>query len=433
MVNIINNNKVYNKMSNNISGNNCSQLNDLMGITWNNELNNFRYFIMESGHIQCYSLNDLKGLIPIKRQEGILYEWDGPEDSLSGAILDGQTYFKLAYTGLFVKTPNINMLVDNQLFLVQEVGNVRIGSDTEHYGAVSGIHGRTVMTYQLIPLLNDVSANENTLDNPSQFITEYKQMSDIDLVNNVLKIDNENRYEGIQDDLYTLDEIFGGRVFQYDDTLVIAENKLTQFPTAINSCDSDELTNQFGIWYPNLDMSNIMVAGGMITQYLTSRDTQYLRQNSNDMDVFVYGLTEENATRKTKYLVDYLDKMYNIIGISLGKNCLSLILLNREGVGEIIPSFKIEIILRIYKSKSEILHGFDLGSSAVGWDGTNILFTTLSKFAYEFGCNIVDVSRRSSTYEKRIVKYSNKGFRLAMPGFDPAKINTIVPTFTSQY
>jgi len=83
---------------------------------------------------------------------------------------------------------------------------------------------------------------------------------------------------------------------------------------------------------------------------------------------------------------------------------------------------KIQIIFRLYSSISEILHGFDLGPSAVGFDGKNVWFTGLGKFAYEYGLSIVDVTRRSPTYEQRLEKYMKRGFKLIAPLLDTAPI-----------
>lgn len=94
------------------------------------------------------------------------------------------------------------------------------------------------------------------------------------------------------------------------------------------------------------------------------------------------------------------------------KNCVTVIFENNQ---YIYQKYIIQLILRIYKTPSEILHGFDVGSSAVGFDGKDVLFTSLSKFSYEYMCNIVDTTRRSTTYEKRLKKYFGKGFSIVLP------------------
>lgn len=76
---------------------------------------------------------------------------------------------------------------------------------------------------------------------------------------------------------------------------------------------------------------------------------------------------------------------------------------------------KIQVIFRHYAHASEVLHGFDLGSCAVGFDGTDVLLTGLSRFSYEYGLNIVDTTRRSPSYEYRLHKYATRGFAIVMP------------------
>ena len=85
---------------------------------------------------------------------------------------------------------------------------------------------------------------------------------------------------------------------------------------------------------------------------------------------------------------------------------------------EIDYSLSIQIILRHYATASEILHGFDLGSSACGFDGDQVFVTELGRFAYEYGYNIIDTTRRSTTYEARLAKYFNREFGLILPHLD---------------
>jgi len=89
-----------------------------------------------------------------------------------------------------------------------------------------------------------------------------------------------------------------------------------------------------------------------------------------------------------------------------------------------IDKLKIQFILRLYNTMSEILHGFDLGSSAVGFDGKNVYFTSLSKFCYENMVNIYDGTRRSTTYEARLQKYFIQGFKIVLPNLDISKLKT---------
>jgi len=80
--------------------------------------------------------------------------------------------------------------------------------------------------------------------------------------------------------------------------------------------------------------------------------------------------------------------------------------------------------LRLYSSPQEVLIGFDLGSSAVGYDGKKVFFTSLGKLSYEYMVNVLYPSRRSTTYEERLVKYYKRGFSIVLPKFDISKLRT---------
>jgi hypothetical protein len=98
---------------------------------------------------------------------------------------------------------------------------------------------------------------------------------------------------------------------------------------------------------------------------------------------------------------------------------------NRSCISMIFDhNITIQIILRYYSSISEVLHGFDLGSSAVGYDGHTVYFTSLGKFSYEMMCNIIDTTRRSLTYERRLEKYFNRGFDIILPNLSMKDIKT---------
>lgn len=94
---------------------------------------------------------------------------------------------------------------------------------------------------------------------------------------------------------------------------------------------------------------------------------------------------------------------------------------------------KYQIILRIYGSISEILHGFDLGSSSIGFDGEKVYFTELGKFAYKYGCNILDPSKRSTSYEHRLKKYFERGFDIVLPDLDISKLDDTFYHLTGNY
>lgn len=172
-----------------------------------------------------------------------------------------------------------------------------------------------------------------------------------------------------------------------------------------------------------IDRTNVLIAGGA-AGHVVHEDSLY----SGDCDLFIYGIvSEEEATKRAKRLVtDIIRKMYAIEFDSNTKRVAKFswrIIRNANGITIFVGQKRYQVIFRAYRSVAEILHGFDLGSSAVGIDAHDKLhFTTLSLFAYSYMVNIVDTTRRSTTYESRIYKYFERGFDLVMPYFEMSEL-----------
>ena len=78
----------------------------------------------------------------------------------------------------------------------------------------------------------------------------------------------------------------------------------------------------------------------------------------------------------------------------------------------------VQVILRRYSTVAEIIHGFDMGSSAVAWDGEHVYLTRLGRIAAERGANVLNIVARRSSYEHRITKYFARGYDLVLPNLD---------------
>lgn len=74
-----------------------------------------------------------------------------------------------------------------------------------------------------------------------------------------------------------------------------------------------------------------------------------------------------------------------------------------------------QFMFRLYKTKHDIINGFDLGSSAVGFDGKTRFTTMHGSFAYKYHMNVVDARRASTSYMYRLQKYNDRGFRVLFP------------------
>lgn len=191
----------------------------------------------------------------------------------------------------------------------------------------------------------------------------------------------------------------------------------------------EDFVDKFHLIVPfKIRMDNLLIAGGSVSSVLIGES------NMRDIDLFLYGLTPEEANVRVEQIVQDLtesyitflkkkdknkqkyneykdheieEKKYNFdYKYIRNTNCVTIIYDEK---------YVVQIILRIYQNISQILHGFDLGSSAVGFDGQRLYFTGLSKFAYEYSTNILDTTRRSTTYERRLIKYFKRNFDIILP------------------
>ena len=74
---------------------------------------------------------------------------------------------------------------------------------------------------------------------------------------------------------------------------------------------------------------------------------------------------------------------------------------------------KVQVILRAFPSLSTLLHGFDLPSSSMAFDGEEVLLTSAAAYACAHRVNVVCPAYRSTTFERRLGKYFKRGVSLA--------------------
>lgn len=175
------------------------------------------------------------------------------------------------------------------------------------------------------------------------------------------------------------------------------------------------------------------ICGGSIIHRL------YKDFTPSDIDIFLYGITSDKATEIVSECVAYLVK--NAQGIKL-KHRYIIYHPNHENTRVFVKrnmytttvciehmdnngkysllGNEIQFIHRIYPRKDMIIGGFDLGCSAIMYDGENLLTTQLGAWCLVNSCIPIDITRRSTTFEYRIVKYMyNYGFGVLFPGLDP--------------
>lgn len=70
---------------------------------------------------------------------------------------------------------------------------------------------------------------------------------------------------------------------------------------------------------------------------------------------------------------------------------------------------------RSYAGKGSVIGGFDITAAACCYDGENIWMTGMCAFSLDNHLNVVDPTRRSTTYESRLRKYSTLGLNIVFP------------------
>ncbi len=174
-----------------------------------------------------------------------------------------------------------------------------------------------------------------------------------------------------------------------------------------------------------LPMSNIVVAGGAAAWPFSDPT-----KKASDVDFFLYGLPADDSepSRKTRWsciaaLVDKIRKQFTQCIEMLAAGVITIKAIrpfNSDQAVQLPPMVKIQIILRAYPTVSSILHGFDVPSCCVAYDGYIACMTYLAAFAHVFHTNVIVPSYRSTTYESRLLKYFERGYALVMPHLNMA-------------
>jgi hypothetical protein len=181
-----------------------------------------------------------------------------------------------------------------------------------------------------------------------------------------------------------------------------------------------------------MDWSNVIVAGSAAATALVPIPKEYqgskraLRQYyheilapASDVDLFLYGLDEEQAMEKIK-------QIETKVRDAILQECTTIRTKHAITIVSEYPTRHVQIVLRIYKNISEILTGFDVDSSCVCYDGKEVYMAPRAISAYMTQTNHVDLTRRSPSYENRLSKYSHRGFEVFWPQLDRTRIDPTI-------
>lgn len=206
-----------------------------------------------------------------------------------------------------------------------------------------------------------------------------------------------------------------------DPNLLFRMAKLT--PSSFN-----EIQKKIKLVKELTNLGNIFVAGGSVFSVLFDAPT-------HDIDLFIYGLSEEDAKKKICEIYRYLeskrennneDEEYGMRK-KAEKDPKVLELGAVKSVYRSINSItfncniQVQVILRLYRTPSEIIHSFDIDGCCMGTDGSKIYITKRCLHALENGYNTVNFERLSPSYTRRLTKYAIKGLKVYDPGFQREK------------
>ena len=140
---------------------------------------------------------------------------------------------------------------------------------------------------------------------------------------------------------------------------------------------------------------------------------------ASDVDLFLYGLTEAQAIEKIKQIEQKVrDALLVETTTVRTKNAIT--------IASQHPVRHVQVVLRIYKSISEILTGFDVDCSCAAYDGKQVWASPRALVAYMTQTNTIDLTRRSPSYENRLSKYAGRGFEVYWPNLDRSRIDPTI-------
>jgi ankyrin repeat protein len=182
----------------------------------------------------------------------------------------------------------------------------------------------------------------------------------------------------------------------------------------------------------DMNWSNVVVAGSAVVTPLLAVPAKHMKSKralreyyheklapASDVDLFLYGLNEEQAKEKIIQIEQSIrDAILTETTTIRTKNAIT--------IASQYPTRHIQIVLRVYKSVSEILTGFDVDCSCAAYDGEQVYVSPRALAAYVTQTNVIDLSRRSPSYENRLSKYAHRGFEIYWPHLDRSKIDPTI-------
>ena len=205
------------------------------------------------------------------------------------------------------------------------------------------------------------------------------------------------------------------------------------FPNTIRNINdkhphTTELLNKF--------RGHLIACGGAIAKAIVG-----VRGNLiSDIDLFFYDLAIEEANKLRLDIIEFIINKFQHAKFNIQRNefttTIYVYIANKQRYPDYDSNYDnhdtyvYQLIHRIYPSIDSILGGFDLSSSMVAYDGNELLTTPLGYWSLENRAIIVDLTRRSTSFEHRLLKYYQLGFTIIFPGLSSLTVeeNIIDPS-----
>ncbi|MCJ1367624.1 hypothetical protein MMC16_006758 [Acarospora aff. strigata] len=168
-----------------------------------------------------------------------------------------------------------------------------------------------------------------------------------------------------------------------------------------------------------LDWSNIFVAGGIALTALLHVDPSEDSKKEvkdNDVDIYIYGLGPREANEKVKHIFEVWRSNLP------ADNKQQIVVKNSKTINFLAdyPNRRIQIVLKLVRSPTQVLLNFDLDACALGFDGKEVLMLPRCARAIETGYSTFTMDLiwghhlgdRRATQEIRVFKYADRGFGL---------------------
>ena len=165
-----------------------------------------------------------------------------------------------------------------------------------------------------------------------------------------------------------------------------------------------------------LNWQGVLVAGGMVLAALTQVDPNLdLQILGHDIDIYLYGLSPQEANTKIK-------EIYRVWLRNLPPSAVreKVVVRNTRTITFLAhyPVRRVQIVLKLSRSVTDVLLNFDLDQCAMGFNGTTVLIlprcaraleTGYTVFCSDLVCGHSSRTRRS-TQIGRVLKYTDRGF-----------------------